>query len=129
MVESSSSRVKKFIDFFQALNGIEDFENRLALFDFQSQVRRHQIGQYAGIADVVGDHDDLRRQIFEIQNLLDFFLGRAHQGFDLDGHFGQGRLDDFADFDFEERTLAQISVDFSLGQDLGREFSLGRRRV
>ena len=80
---------EQFVDFFQPLDWIEDFENRLALLDLEPQIRRDQIGQHAGIADVIGHHDDFRRQVLEIQNLLDLLFGRAHQRFDFDRYFRQ----------------------------------------
>src|SRR4029434_10336373 len=113
---------QQLVDFFQALDGIEDLENSLAFLNFKSQIRSDQIRQDAGITDVVCYHDELGRQIFQVQNLFDLFLRRAHQGLDLDVHFRQGRLDDLENLDFEKGPLAHVVVDFALRQALDENF-------
>jgi hypothetical protein len=113
---------QEVVNLLQSLNRIEHLEYRLALLNLQAKVRGDQICQHAWIAYIVGDHHDLGREVFQIQNLLDLLFRGAHQGFDLDRHFRQCGFDNLADSNFEERSLAQVKVDFAFGQALNEDF-------
>ena len=73
---SSSSRVSSSLTFFNLSIGSKT--SRIAWLSsiLSRRFNAHQIGEHAGIADVIGDHDDFRRQVLQIQNLLDLLLRR-----------------------------------------------------
>ncbi len=77
------------IDPTQAREGVGDLEDLLRFGEAEAQVRGDQISEAAGLLDVGGDREDLRRQVLERQEFLDATAHGADQRFALDAEVGE----------------------------------------
>ena len=109
---------EQVVDLLQPLDGFVDLKDGLALFDLEAQIGGYQIREHAGIDHVVRDHDDLGREILEVEDLLDLFLDAAHERLDLEGQLDDRLLDDLLYLHLEVGLFPHELFQRSLGQPL-----------
>ena len=90
---------EQVVDERQARDGVLLLEHRLGLLDLQAQVRGDEVGQHAGVVDVLGHHQDLDRHVLQRKDLLDLLAGGAHQRLHLEGPLLQRGLHEPVDPD------------------------------
>jgi hypothetical protein len=120
--------VENASDFFESFARNKSFENLLLFFDLEVEVGGDNVGETAGLLNVVGDHDHFERDLFiEFDILLEQTDYIAHQRLLFDGFFVFGQNSDA--LDLEEFVESGKAIDSYSGGAFDQYFQNAVRQL